>query len=123
MRLERKYTEERKVINGKNDLYTWCLEHGEFGQTLINEWDNQRNGDMRLYKPGSGRVVHWKCSVCGENYEKSIRTRVCGNIHEPCGRKRGRENLILYHKRRVKFEDSLENRTCLKNGIMKPILS
>jgi len=110
MALEKKYTELRKLIVGSNDLMTWCREHGKQGEDLIAEWDEKRNGSMTLYKPGSGKVVYWKCSICNTVYTKAIKIRVNGNIHEPCGRKLGRENLIQYHKDVIKFEDSLVGR-------------
>ncbi len=39
------------VIQGENDLYTWCLFNGEYGQQLIREWvgideDNQIIQDL-----------------------------------------------------------------------------
>lgn len=27
-----------KLQQGVNDLYTWCLQNGEWGQQLISEW-------------------------------------------------------------------------------------
>lgn len=27
-----------QVITGQNNLYTWCLQNGEYGQQLLSEW-------------------------------------------------------------------------------------
>ena len=107
MALEKKYTSIKKLEVGKNDLLTWCKEHGEQGQEIINEWNEQKNGSMSRYKPGSSKRVYWKCSICGEEYIKDIRSRVIGRIHEPCGKKLGIEKLKEYHKRKVNLDDSL----------------
>ena len=107
MTLEEKYTNSRKLKVGENDLLTWCKDHGDFGQELIKEWDEQRNGSMSSYKAGSSKVVYWKCSICGEIYTKNIRSRVLGRFHEPCGKKKGIENLKKYHKKKVNINDSL----------------
>ena len=101
MKLEKKYTEHRKLIVNENDLLTWCLEHGETEQSIINEWDDAANGSMKNYKAGSGKEVSWICGLCGTKYKKAIRIRVFGGIHEPCGRKRGREKLREYHRKNI----------------------
>lgn len=107
MALEKKYTSIKKLEVGKNDLLTWCKEHGEQGQEIIKEWNEQKNGSMSRYKPGSSKRVYWNCSICGETYIKDIRSRVIGRIHEPCGKKLGIEKLKEYHKRKVNLDDSL----------------
>ena len=107
MTLEEKYTSIKKVVAGTNDLLTWCKEHGEQGQKLIKEWDEQKNGSMSRYKPGSSKRVYWNCSICGESYIKDIRSRVLGRIHEPCGKKLGIEKLKEYHKKKVNLDDSI----------------
>lgn len=107
MTLESKYTQVKRLIVGENDLLTYCKEHGEQGQEIINEWDKQKNGSMSNYKAGSSKRVYWKCSLCGETYIKDIRSRVIGRIHEPCGKKRGIERLKEYHRKKVNIDNSL----------------
>lgn len=107
MALEKKYTQVKHIIVGENDLLTWCMEHGEEGQNIINEWDEDKNGSMSNYKAGSNKSVHWICNICGQSYIKEIKNRVAGRLHEPCGRKRGVENLKQFHKKRMVFERSL----------------
>lgn len=101
MKLEKKYTEHRKLIVGENDLLTWCMDHGELGQCLIKEWDAELNGSMEDYKAGSAKEVIWQCSICRAKYTKSIRQKVFGGMHEPCGRKLGLERLKEYHRNKV----------------------
>ena len=62
---------------------------------------------MSNYKPGSSRVVYWKCSICNEIYKLSVRSRVGGTIHGQCGRELGIQNLKKYHRERIKHEESL----------------
>lgn len=107
MALEKKYTEHRKLIKGENDLLTWCNDHGEQGQAIIKEWDASKNGSMEEYKAGSGKRVYWVCSICNEPYIKEVRERILGKLHEPCGRKLGREKLKQYHKDSIPFKGSL----------------
>lgn len=107
MALEKKYTSIKKVVVGENDLLTWCKEHGELGQEIINEWVEQKNGSMSHYKAGSSKRVYWKCSICGEEYIKDIHSRVLGGIHAPCGKKRGIERLKEYHRNKINLDDSL----------------
>lgn len=89
MPLNKKYTEIRKLIPGKNDLLTWCKENGELGETIIKEWDISRNGSMEKYKPGSCKQVWFICSICNTPYKKSVRDRVNGGMHRPCGIAKG----------------------------------
>lgn len=55
-----------KVQQGVNDLYTWCLNNGEFGQRLINEWtgldENDIKVDMDSVSSGSHKRVKWRCN-------------------------------------------------------------
>ena len=107
MKMEKKYTEHRKLRAGTNDALTWCLEHGDVGKIIILEWDMQKNGSMQNYKAGSDAKVHWKCHICGEEYIKSVRNRIAGRLHEPCGKKIGLEKLRKYHRDRIPYEKSI----------------
>lgn len=33
-------------ITGKNDLQTWCLSQGDFGQQLLKEWNTEKNNEL-----------------------------------------------------------------------------
>lgn len=57
---------------GVNDLYTWCLNNGEFGQQLISEWTGECE-DKSQYAIdsisfGSYRRLKWRCSEGHEWY-------------------------------------------------------
>lgn len=108
MALEKKYTLSRNLIIGENDLKTWCDEHGEKGQVIINEWDYEENGEISNYKAGSAQKVSFICNICGEKYIKEIRNRVAGRLHEPCGRRIGVENLKKYHKGHIEKRRTLK---------------
>ncbi|MBR1591622.1 MAG: zinc-ribbon domain-containing protein [Ruminococcus sp.] len=67
------------VIKGKNDLLTWCLNHGERGKQLMSEWTGlsetgkQLNIDEVSY--GSSSVKYtWKCSK-GHLWNDTIQDR------------------------------------------------
>ena len=106
--LDKKYTKDRKLIVGKNDLLTWCMENKAIGQDIITEWNTKKNGSMQEYKPGSGKKVFFTCKICGEEYEKILQNRVLGGIHNPCGRKIGKENLIRFNQgRNIKKKNTL----------------
>lgn len=107
MALEDKYTEKKSLVVGENDLLTWCKEHKEQGEAIIKEWDKERNGSMQKYKAGSNKMVYWTCSICGKTYAKSVRSRVAGTLHGPCGRKLGIQKLRQWHRDKMTFERSL----------------
>ncbi|MBQ1392845.1 MAG: zinc-ribbon domain-containing protein [Lachnospiraceae bacterium] len=51
----------------KNSLKTWCLNNGDFGQQLLNEWTGQCIDDNKQYTPdevtkASGKRFRWQCS-------------------------------------------------------------
>lgn len=55
-----------RLEKGVNDLHTWCLNNGEYGQQLMNEWvgldENGIKVDMDSISRGSNKKVKWKCS-------------------------------------------------------------
>lgn len=107
MTLEKQYTEHKQLIVGENDLLTWCKNHEKVGQIIIKEWDAERNGSITRYKAGSDISVYWRCSICNQLYVKSIKERIQGKIHEPCGRELGKQRLKEYHKNKIPFNKSL----------------
>ena len=55
------------VKTGVNDLKTWCLNNGDFGEQLLEEWTGQCLDDNKLYLPdeisyGSSKRFRWQCS-------------------------------------------------------------
>ena len=65
------YCYGRYAIKGKNDLLT--LE-----PLIAKEWNLIKNNDLKPedVKPGSGKKVWWKCSYCGDSYQRVISKQV-----------------------------------------------
>ncbi len=60
-----------KLQKGVNDLKTWCLDNGDFGSKLLNEWTGECE-DGKVYgidevSFGSHKKFKWKC--CGAGHE------------------------------------------------------
>lgn len=55
-----------RVEQGVNDLYTWCLNNGAFGQQLINEWVGLDETNQQILMDSvaraSNKKVKWKCN-------------------------------------------------------------
>ncbi len=47
------------TVPGKNDLYTWCMDNGEYGQMLLAELDKTKDAHS-IAKKSSGKVK-WIC--------------------------------------------------------------
>lgn len=93
MKLDKVYTEDRKLIVGKNDLKTWCEQNPEIGQVIMKEWNSKANGNMTEFKAGSYFKASFRCSICGKPYEKVIRNKVMGGLHDECGSRLAKEKI------------------------------
>lgn len=55
-----------RLQQGVNDLYTWCLNNGAFGQQLLNEWvgldENNQPISIDNVTRASGKKVKWRCN-------------------------------------------------------------
>ena len=80
------YCSNRRVLKGFNDLLTSYPD-------IAKEWDYSVNdGDPEEYSYGSTYSAHWKCAVCGHEWEARIRDRVRSKHHlcpECAAKKRG----------------------------------
>lgn len=112
MKLDKVYTEDKQLIVGKNDLMTWCEQNPTIGQVIIKEWDTVSNGPLTSYKAGSNKKVKFICSMCGKPYEKVIRNRVLGGLHEECGRKIGIEKSRQTQINKIKEENKILSVQC-----------
>lgn len=67
-----------KLQRGVNDLYTWCLNNGEFGQQLMSEWqgidENNRSISITDATRASRTKVLWKCSQ-GHTWIANVNSR------------------------------------------------
>lgn len=72
------YCSGLKVIRGENDFYTWCKEHGEYGETLLKQFNGiYYELDKRTIhdiKYGANIRVKWKCSN-GHEWDTLLYTR------------------------------------------------
>lgn len=51
-----------RVVKGKNDLYTWCLNNGEFGKKLMEEFNEAENNiSIHNISYGSQKKIKWRC--------------------------------------------------------------
>lgn len=76
------------VRQGYNDLLTWCLNNGERGQRLINEYMEQKNFDelgkiMSEFAHASHIKLWWKCSKCNHEWQADPLHRVINNRNCP----------------------------------------
>ncbi len=81
-----------QIITGQNDLHTWCIQNGEYGQQLLSEWTGlDENGipvDIDTIGKGSVRKMQWHCSRCSNIWisTNNLRTsnrgkcKICSNV-------------------------------------------
>ena len=73
-------------VSDKNNLENWCLNHGDFGQQLMNEWTGECD-DGKHYKIGgvsfgSHNKLKWRCSE-GHEWFADTHSRVGGRTACP----------------------------------------
>ena len=78
-KLYKKTRHNSYIATGKNDLYTWCLEHKYYGYTLLEEWigkdDRGNKLDINNIAYGSNIKAKFKCKVCNNEYYAYIHNR------------------------------------------------
>ena len=56
----------KRIISGVNDLYTWCLENGDYGKKFIQEWTGITESgeiiDIHTTAPKSPKRVLFRCT-------------------------------------------------------------
>lgn len=61
-----------RLEKGVNDLYTWCLNNGEFGEQLMNEWVGEDENGYKIsidnIPRASNKKVKWMCAHGHEWY-------------------------------------------------------
>ena len=65
------FCNNRKVVEGKNDLYTWANKEGNvIGQELLNQWDYEKNlaDGIDIHKIGKAydKKAWFKCTKCNK---------------------------------------------------------
>ena len=75
------YCSGHKVLEGYNDLKTWCEKNNR--EDLIKEFDKEKNKfKITEITFGSGKKVWWKCPN-GHSYEATLHHRI--NMRTGCG--------------------------------------
>ena len=61
---------------------------------LVEEWNNLKNTDIlpEDVSCGSGKLVWWKCSKCGNEWQAKVFNRVYGTGCPKCYKRRGKSN-------------------------------
>jgi len=106
---------------GDNDLYTWCINNGQRGQTLIKEWRQGGIENMKNYSRGSHDKVQWECEY-EHKFEASILNRVTNESNCPqCSGKFKtsvpEQYLCIYLEEALKGKYNVENRYKALNGV------
>lgn len=73
------YCSGKLVIKGENDLKTWCLANGDYGEQVAKEWTGHCINDNLQYKLDevtalSAKKFEWKCDK-GHTWEAKVQTR------------------------------------------------
>ena len=81
-----------RIQKGVNDLESWCLSNGKFGQKLMTEWigirDDGRRYAINQVSFGSNKKFKWKCSD-GHEWLVTINSRTAYKTSCPyCSGKR-----------------------------------
>lgn len=67
-----KINQQINLHKGENDLLTWCSNHGEYGQSLIEEYTGEIDNGWHLgideITFGSSLGVKWRCKKCGNEW-------------------------------------------------------
>ena len=98
-----------KIVQGINDFYSWCIQHEEYGEQLLQEWtgreENGEHYEVNEISKGSAKRLIWKCYKCGCEWTAPLYTRTKGEQCPKCAiHKRGESNKF---NRTVKGIDDL----------------
>lgn len=100
----------RQVQKGVNDLCTTRPD-------LVLEWNYEKNGDLRpeMVSAGMRKTVWWKCSKCGNEWERALRERSrspkCPKCYTPT-RNIATHNLQIVNPALAKEWDYDKNMNC-----------
>lgn len=119
--------ENNNIINTKKDRFQIYDQYitlqkknslGENYPQLEKEWLQEKNGNLTPYmiSKHSNKVVWWKCSICGYEWEASINSRSNGSGCIKCGHKKRERSryIMIYCKELDKIFDSV---MCAENQL------
>lgn len=72
------------LVIENNNLYKWCLENGERGLRILDEYSIKNKYSTKEIAPKSGEKVYWKCSKCHYEWQATVGSRT--NIGSDCPR-------------------------------------
>ena len=75
-----------RIKNG-DSLLNWCLQNGEWGQTLLSEWSDKNNLKPDSITYGSSRKIMWECEK-GHEWSAVISNRMRGAKCPYCSNKK-----------------------------------
>lgn len=110
-----------KLIQGQNDLTTWCNNHGEQGKRLLQEWtgidENENPVDINIISYGSYKKMQWKCRDCNNIWEAKVKNRTSGNGCPQCVNHNGTSypEQFLYQSLKQIFTEAENRYKALKN--------
>lgn len=115
-------TNRKNAAANGNDLFNWCKNHGEFGSTLLKEWDYQKNLELHEVtideiSQKSSLDAEWVCSRCGHHYTKKIYTRVALGIGCPSCNRIGTSfpEQVIYRSMLQVFPDTISRSKLFDN--------
>lgn len=76
------FCEGQRVIEGKNDLYSWCKKSSR--ENILEEWDYEKNSvSPQEVARHTSKKVYWKCKVCGNSWKTAVDHRTLENTECP----------------------------------------
>lgn len=63
------FSNKKSINTYKQSLYDWCIEHGDYGKQLIDEYHDKEN-DIKVLSHSSHKSISWKCKY-GHTYKLS----------------------------------------------------
>lgn len=64
-----------RVVTDDYNLYKWCMDNGDFGKQLIEEYSKDNDTDMKNLFPFSSMYIKWECKKCGCRWETKLSHR------------------------------------------------
>lgn len=100
-----------RLKRGENDAYTWCMNHGEFGQQLIKEFNSEKNiFTLQDVTYSSHMKAVWTCEN-GHTFEMSLNQRTNKGDGCPNCKLRGRSfpERFIYNSLKSIISDTEHN--------------
>lgn len=81
-----------RLVKGKNDLYTWCMQHGKRGALILKEFGDGNNSQV-FYEEGkeltpsdfskaTHKKIRWTCEN-GHSWQATVKNRILASADCP----------------------------------------